>query len=114
MAERRRFIVENGDEQYLVVVEHVNGDEYRDVAFLSTREGWTFEQVQAMAREIVAVPELIAALEAEEKVAEHGRTCPVCTDASIPEEDVQCQTFTSLYEYAADLRDAAIHKAKRA
>jgi hypothetical protein len=64
MTTRRRFILENGDEQELVVVEHVDGDEYRDVAFLSTREGWAFEQVQAMAREIRAVPALLEALRA--------------------------------------------------
>lgn len=58
-----------------------------------------------------AARELHEALLAQERVSEHGQTCPVCTDPNIAEADVQCQQFTAMWEYAEALRTKALNKA---
>lgn len=62
----RRFTLDNGGEEELVVVA-VLGDrdqEHRDIARLVSKEGWDWEQLQLLAAQIEAVPDLIEALAA--------------------------------------------------
>lgn len=64
LPDHTRSILDNGNEQELLVVASLPDGEPRDIAYLRTREGWTWEQLRMLAAQIEAVPDLIEALAA--------------------------------------------------
>jgi hypothetical protein len=68
------------------------------------------EERRDNARLIAAAHDMHDALVAAERVADHGRHCPICTDIETNEADISCAQFDAMWKWAESLREKALRR----